>query len=389
MIPRTARRTTRPGAQLVILLVGVALLLPSTVGVTGLHRPRKQADLPHGELVALGEDVAAVSDGDLLRAYRRAAGDWQQTAAVDPADVVRSMSLDRVRLAVAAGDEIRVYRVDDGLVLEDRFAPTGGVGIRSDIDLDGSRLAIGDPSHDGADGPSQGIVRLFRRTDAGWGLEAELTHPEASAHDHLGGAVALDGSTLVAGAERRPLDSDVGSAVVYTAAGSWSARAVLAPSDLHGDARFGASVDATGDRVVVGAPGQVASETGRLPDGAVHVFRRSRGSWDRVARITQADDALTGQLVDPDHGVNRDISRFGTDVALTDTTLLVGTPGDAFLLGTGSWECDVHLHDEPASSVAMHNATFVVGQRDVGASVYVQSALGPALGSAEHGTCEL
>ena len=100
------------------------------------------------------------------------------------------------------------------------------------------------------------------------------------------------------------------------------AEAELVASNLGLSDHFGASVALEGDTLVVGAPGEDSDATGVNGDedsgdaensGAVYVFTRSGSFWTQQAYIkasnTSADDA------------------FGTSVALSGDTLVVGAPG--------------------------------------------------------------
>lgn len=90
----------------------------------------------------------------------------------------------------------------------------------------------------------------------------------------------------------------------------------LKASDSSAGDEFGSSVDAYGDRVVVGAPvaGATSSEY-----GAVYIYSRSGDTWVQDA-ILQASNAGDGDL-------------FGASVSIYDETIVVGAPGED---GTGA-----------------------------------------------------
>jgi hypothetical protein len=96
------------------------------------------------------------------------------------------------------------------------------------------------------------------------------------------------------------------------AATQFTEQAKLTASD-GADSGFGASVAISGDTIVVGAPSkQVGANHGQ---GAVYVFKRAASGWGsgaEIAKLTASD------------GVAND--RFGTSVAISGDTIVVGCP---------------------------------------------------------------
>ena len=92
---------------------------------------------------------------------------------------------------------------------------------------------------------------------------AELTASDASANSNFGDAVAIDGITVIVGADNQTVQnqSSVGEAYVYVKPDSgWvdaTQTATLLPSNANCSSigcAFGASVAVSGNTVVVGAP---------------------------------------------------------------------------------------------------------------------------------------
>ncbi len=107
-----------------------------------------------------------------------------------------------------------------------------------------------------------------------------------------------------------------GAAYVFTRDGNgkWSQQAKLLPGNASAGDLFGLSVAISGATVVIGAPG---SDARAADSGAAYVFSRDgRGRWTRQAELV-AGDAIGGE-------------RFGTSVAVSDDTALVGAPGVPF-----------------------------------------------------------
>ena len=138
---------------------------------------------------------------------------------------------------------------------------------------------------------------------------AKLTASDGAADDEFGTSVAVDGDTMVVGADAAEGNSaDSGAAYVFTRqSGGWGQVAKLTAHDGATDDRFGSSVAVDGDTVVVGAD---AAEGNSADSGAAYVFTRQSGGWGQVAKLTVHDGATD--------------DRFGTSVAVDGDTVVVG-----------------------------------------------------------------
>ncbi len=155
-----------------------------------------------------------------------------------------------------------------------------------------------------------GAASVFRRNGATWVPEQVITPPSDS--DALRSySVGVDGDVIVIGAPRDAAD-DSGRAYVYRYSASarmWSldTGGTLAPPGAS--LGCGAAVAISGPFVVMGCPGEKGS--GNKQDvGAVYMFR-----YDTPTASWVADGTVKG-------GAAND--QFGTAVALTGTTVLVG-----------------------------------------------------------------
>ena len=126
------------------------------------------------------------------------------------------------------------------------------VALSGDIALVG---AFGDMTA----GLQSGAAYVFTGSGASWIPQAKLMASDAAAYDYYGMHVALDGDRAVIGADG---DTDScsggacrsGSAYVYTrSSGRWTEVAKLRASDAVADAKFGASVAIDGETILVGA----------------------------------------------------------------------------------------------------------------------------------------
>jgi hypothetical protein len=149
---------------------------------------------------------------------------------------------------------------------------------------------------------------------AQWGAtqEAELFASDGSIYDSFGISVAISGDTAVVGARRDnlPEGSDAGSAYVFVRQGAiWSEQQKLtagSPGAMH---HFGTSVAIDGDTIAAGAPGDAGPKK-----GAVYVFVRDGTTWTEQQRLTASDGMANDFL--------------GELVAVEGDTILAGASGD-------------------------------------------------------------
>ena len=240
----------------------------------------------------------------------------------------------------------------------------------ADNDQFGGSVAIdGDTVVVGADGDDsdQGAAHVFTKPAGGWATTstaAKLTASDGATDDQFGISVAMDGDTVVVSADED--DSDQGAAYVFTKpAGGWattSTAAKLTASDGAADDQFGFSVAMDGDTVVVGAYGDDSDQ------GAAHVFTKPAGGWattSTAAKLTASDGATDDQ--------------FGISVAMDGDTVVVSADEDdsdqgaayVFTKPAGGWATTSTAANLTASdgaaddwfgfSVAMDGDTVVVG----------------------------
>jgi len=180
---------------------------------------------------------------------------------------------------------------------------------------------------------------------AAFAQQAYIKASNTDAGDVFGNALALSGDTLAVGANGEAsaatgIDGDqsdnsasqAGAAYVFTrdAAGVWSQQAYIKASNTDADDFFGDALALSGDTLVVGAVGEASAATGIDGDqsdntaargvfngaGAAYVFTRdAAGVWSQQAYIKASNtDGIDG---------------FGSSVALSGDTLVVGANGEA------------------------------------------------------------
>jgi choice-of-anchor B domain-containing protein len=197
----------------------------------------------HGGVLLAGAPGRDAERGTVVVFARgRSAGEWMLRGTIQPA-------------AAAAGDWFGAAVAFDGqraLV----GAPGGTAGP-----LDSTRLR-----------PGQAFV--FRSAGARWSEEARLGPTTPDGNGSMGVAVLLAGTEALVGAPR--LDSLAGVVMRFTRQGTtWTSAGSIAPDSTIRPAGFGYSLARAGGDLLVGAP------LVGMNAGAVHVFRRESSEWRR------------------------------------------------------------------------------------------------------------
>jgi len=194
----------------------------------------------------------------------------------------------------------------------------------SSVAISGNTIVVGAIFEDGGPGdpvPDAGAAYVFNRNLGGADAWGQIRTLRASTPqvEGLFGSVAIDGETLVVGAENEQVDSiqGAGGVYIYTLQAGWESNELPLPSGSQPGDRFG-SVALSGDTLVIGAPDKDGGEGDSLPDtGAAYVYYRSQNGlkpWQDVA-VLRASDAQAN-----DH--------FGTAVAIDGERIVVGAPGE-------------------------------------------------------------
>jgi hypothetical protein len=145
----------------------------------------------------------------------------------------------------------------------------------------------------------------------------ELPHPDTTAGNAFGGAVAIDGDRALVGAVgEASCGENAGAAYIFErdpTTDAWAEVARLVPRDCTPKTFFGRSVALSGDRALVAASGEFFSEE---TSNAAYVFERdpADSTWKQVARLTAPRQMREGA--------------FAASVALDGDRALVTTWGD-------------------------------------------------------------
>lgn len=148
--------------------------------------------------------------------------------------------------------------------------------------------------------------------------QAYLKALNAEAGDNFGTSVAIDGDTIVIGANGNT--KLTGAAYVFTRSGStWTQQASLKASNAAAEDRFGGNVAISGNVIIAGAIGEDSNAAGVDANqannsakwaGAAYIFAREGTTWKQQAYL-KASNAAAGD-------------QFGWSVAASGETVVVG-----------------------------------------------------------------
>src|SRR5262249_11252338 len=148
----------------------------------------------------------------------------------------------------------------------------------------------------------------------GWTLQQVLAPADGANNQRFGGAVAIDGNTVLVGANS-PFNAPSGGTYVFVRSGAtWTQQQRLAAPDGFPNDDLGLSVALSGDTAVVGAPATVGGTS-----GATYVFVRSGTTWSLQQKLLESG-------ADPN-------SQLGASVSVDGNTTVAGAPQDSGLQG--------------------------------------------------------
>jgi hypothetical protein len=196
-----------------------------------------------------------------------------------------------------------------------------------------------------------------------------LAPPGTEAFRGLGRSIAVSGDRIAVGAPGNVEDGDFESSpnlvkLFQKVSGGWSQATIATPGGHRGRG-FGHAVAFAGSRLVIAAPYEPGESSAAA--GAVYVFEPGESGWSMVVRLTGPDDDAL----------------FGWSLAVMDDILLIGAPrafsapgvrGGA-VFAYRAEEDGYTLLDQPTAptvaegamygwSLAAHGYTLVVGAKD-------------------------
>ncbi len=211
-----------------------------------------------------------------------------------------------------------------------------------------------------------GAAYVFSRTAGVWAQHAYLKASNTDPSDLFGFSVSICGDLAVVGAHGEDsgaggVNADqsdnsshgAGAAYVFVRqAGSWSQRAYLKATHSRSNNGFGRSVAVSRETVVIGARSEDGGSTGVNGNpndtsaknaGAAYVFVRRGTTWSQQAYL-KASNTNTMDL-------------FGTSVAVSDDTVVIGAPSESSIaVGVNGMQDD--------NSASRAGAAYVFVRRD-------------------------
>jgi hypothetical protein len=245
------------------------------------------------------------------------------------------------------GTENGLVVLDDGAILPNRQAayvfvfngtqwvqqqrltpsdPETSDSFGTSVAIHDDTAVVGAPGKNGG-GSDHGAVYVFTRDPASgqWTEQQKLTASDAADDDQFGGAVAIDGDTLLTGATGVDgAGSDRGQAYIFKRVwGNWSEAQKLTASDAEDSDHFGSAVALSGGVALIGAPLRDGAGTNR---GGAYVFTFGGAAWAE-AKILNGSDAADGNFL----GFSVALNAAGSALAGAPSTAAKPENGAAYL----------------------------------------------------------
>lgn len=353
---------------------------------------------PKSDHTKSGNDVGSVY------VYTRTKHGWQEQTTLTANDGVAGDTLggnvalyNNTAVAGAIGHDERgknagaayVFRHSNGLwVQEAKLTAADGSAddaFGQSIAVSTDTIVIGAP-HDDDHGPSSGSVYVFERIGKNWIQQSKLTAPDGAEGDVFGISIAIDGDTLLVGADLHDEKAqNAGAVYVFTRVGlEWLYQAKLSASDAGDTDIFGVRVALSGDTALISARRDDDKIMGK-DAGSAYIFERKGNHWIQQTKLTAPDGAAD--------------DRFGRGVAIDGDMALISAMhqddrGDnsgsiyVYMRNHGSWQLDSKLTARDGAAgdlfgwnVAMSGTTMLVGatqhdaKGDESGAVYIIEAI--------------
>lgn len=205
--------------------------------------------------------------------------------------------------------EQQMWRFHSKLVADDtKEGDLFGISVA----IDGDTILVGADLND-EKAPKAGAVYAFLHNGEGWNQQAKLMSDDGADTDIFGVRVALSENTALISARRDDIEGvgeDAGSAYIFEREkGVWRQTQKLVAPDGHGDDRFGRGVALGKKQAIISAMHHDANGNNA---GAVYLFTKRDGRWQFSTKIVAEDGAPQ--------------DRFGWNVALSDGNAIIAVP---------------------------------------------------------------
>ncbi len=182
----------------------------------------------------------------------------------------------------------RVWVEEAVLSENDDLGPHNHNYFGQSVSISGNTIIVGAPGSDDM-GSNSGAAYIFTKINGTWVQSQKIVASDGSQDDNFGRSVAISNNTAIVGAYRS--NNDRGSAYIFTRYQSaWVLSAKLEAVDGVGRSQsatsadqFGISVAIDGNTVVVGAD----NDDGGM--GGVYVFQKIEDAWIQIHKLTASD----------------------------------------------------------------------------------------------------
>ena len=186
-----------------------------------------------------------------------------------------------------------IFRFDQGVWRQEQklVASDGAAG-----DWFGWSVSVSDQAAiigavlDDDNGLSSGSAYVFRFDGTEWLEEQKLLASDGARNDWFAGSVSISADVILIGADRDDdRGSNSGSAYAFRRNGAqWVQEQKLLAGDLSGHERFGVSVFVSGEMAVVGA---FLDDDNGVESGSAYTYRWQDGDWIEVQKLLAYDGA--------------------------------------------------------------------------------------------------
>jgi hypothetical protein len=214
-------------------------------------------------------------------------------------------------------------------------APQDYSHFGASVAIYGERAVVGEPDFENG-GTTPGAAYVYELRSTGWTQTALLSASDGADFDDFGISVAIDGDTILVGADATdgPQSGAVGAVYVFHWDGThWAETQKLAASDGASGGFFGCSVALERNSAVIGRFWDSAAATHA---GAAYVFTRSGSTWTEHQKLVATSPASEDD--------------FGWSVAISNQRIVVGAP-ERFSTGNDDPQLGrVFVYDRAGSS---------------------------------------
>ncbi len=215
-----------------------------------------------------------------------------------------------------------------------------GDGFGWAVAISGDYIVIGAPGDDDNGANSGTAFIFFRNQNNSWTQTKKLMAGEGKVDDGFGSAVGISGDRVIVGT---PGDddngSDAGAAFIFYrnqgGSNSWgqeSKISIATPFNLEGNENFGLAVAIDGDNAVVGAPG---TDNNAIDSGLAYLFNRNQdgdNTWGKVTNLAASDGSA--------------YKEFAITVSISGSFVAIGSPNDDNPNGSSAGAVYIYQEDK-------------------------------------------